>query len=322
VSVFPVGDQLVGVGFAVLAASSLALQALCMRMGMRGEAAEGTSRALDALVVVSAVNLVVFIPVSAVVHYPAFEVGWRSVGAFAAAGVFGFFLGRALHFESINLIGASRTEPIKSSQPLHATLIAVVVLGESVTSMHVVGIVLITVGVATISWETANSNPLNLPRRRLAVALLLPLLAALFYGIEPTLTTVGLDTGTPILVGAVIEAATGLTGLLIYRRLAGYTNSPSYLRSTFSRWYVAAGLANTLFVLAYFRSLSVADVAVVVPVVQSSPIIVIAVSLLFLQRYEKVTPKVQREAERVVERIVADLEGEEREVRLEIETSS
>jgi drug/metabolite transporter (DMT)-like permease len=291
-SELPVGEELVGVGFAVLAAASLALQALCMRMGMRGEAVDGTSRALDALVVVSAVNLVVFVPVTLVVHYPTFDVGWLSVGAFASAGLFGFLLGRALHFESINLIGASRTEPIKSSQPLHATLIAVVVLGESVTSMHVAGIVLITVGIATISWETASSNPLNLSRRRLAVALLLPLLAALFYGIEPTLTSVGLDTGTPILIGAVIEAATGLTGLLLYRQVVGYTNSPSYLRSVFSRWYVAAGVGNTLFVLAYFRSLSVAPVAVVVPVVQSSPIIVIAVSLLFLQRYEKVTAKV------------------------------
>jgi hypothetical protein len=36
---------------------------------------------------------------------------------------------------------------------------------------------------------------------------------------------------------------------------------------------------------------------------------------------EKVKPKVQSEAERVVRRIVADLEGERRDVELEIETS-
>ena len=36
---------------------------------------------------------------------------------------------------------------------------------------------------------------------------------------------------------------------------------------------------------------------------------------------DRVTPKVRAEAERVVRRIVADLEGERREVEVEIETS-
>lgn len=282
-------DSTLGIVFAVLAALALAVQALCLRMGSREPTPDDAPKALDALFVVLICNLVAFTPFAFWIYFPDFDITRRSLTALVAAGLCGFFIARLFHYASINVVGASRTEPIKASQPLHATIIAVVLLGETVSAIQLLGIVLITAGVAAVSWETTATNRLGLSRKQLVVGLSLPFLAALFYGIEPTLTRIGLLEGTPVLVAGVVQAGVALGALLAYRGYAGYPVTIDYARSTVSKWYLAAGVANTTFVFVYFQGLALAPVSVVVPIVQSSPVLVIILSFVFIQRLERVT---------------------------------
>jgi uncharacterized membrane protein len=57
------------------------------------------------------------------------------------------------------------------------------------------------------------------------------------------------------------------------------------------KWFLAAGVANTLFLLVYYAALSVAPVALVVPITQTSLLFVVGLSAVFLQRLERVTPR-------------------------------
>jgi drug/metabolite transporter (DMT)-like permease len=272
-----VPSGLAGAVLAVLAATLLAVQALCIRVGTD----DGGS--VEALGVVLAVNLLLYIP-GAMAFKPTATLSPVAIGAFALAGLVGAVIGRGAYYAAIGLIGASRTEPIKASQPLHASVIAVLVLGETLTAGALVGIVCIIVGVAVVSVRSTDSADGDTRLSGLALAFG----AALAYGIEPTIASIGLDAGTPLLVGLAVKTAvaTGLTFAVLARRGSLTTGFTAPGR----RWYVAAGVANTLFQVAYYGALSVGSVVSVVPVIQTSPLFVAALAALILPRRERVTP--------------------------------
>lgn len=280
-----VPPELVGAAFALGAALMTATTTLTLRVGT------DSGRANDALVVVLACNVAILIPITGILYYPAYGLTVRSVWAFVLAGLVGTMLGRAFYFTSIETIGASRSDAIKASQPLHATLIALVVLGESLTLAHFIGILLVMVGVGLVSLEMTADGPEDVSRRTLLVGILLPLAASFFYGIEPTFAKLGFAEGTPVLVGLTIKTVAATIGFVAYLR---YRNGlPTRLSYSIDNlpWYLAAGVANTAFLGCYYAALELARVNVVVPMVQTSPFFVLIISYLALPRLERITPK-------------------------------
>lgn len=271
----------VGVGLAAVAAVLLAVQAVVIRVGTDN----GT--VAHALATVLGVNVVVLAGGTLLAYYPDYGVTPLSFAVFAGAGLSGTVLARSLYFLSIDRIGASRTEPIKSSQPLHATIVAVIVLNEVVTGTHFLGIVLIVVGIAAISWETSNRGSVD--RTVALYELALPLGAAFFFGIEPTFIKLGFAEGTPVFVGLAIKTVAAALGFAVYLAWTASFPSLGTYRSASGRLYFVAGLANTGFLVTYFLALEAAPVALVVPIVQTSPLLVLVLSSLFLDRLESVT---------------------------------
>ena len=264
----------VGVLLAVVGALGLALQSLAIRYGTV------TSDSEHALIVVLLVNLAILTPVTFILEQPIQELTLQSVVAFSAAGLLGSMLGRALHFESIKRIGSSRTEPIKSSQPLHASLVAVVVLGETVGFVHLLSMVCIVAGIALISYGYGQSNDGD--GNAGYVVLVLPLLAALFYGIEPTLAKIGFADGASTFTGILLKVTSATIGATAY---VWWKHDLPRLGDFDGRelpWLVGAGVCNTLFLFGYYGALGYEPVSVVVPLVQSSPLFVIALSALFV----------------------------------------
>lgn len=279
-----VPGDMVGIGLATIAAASIACTSVGIRLGTdRG-------RTMDALVVVLLCNLLILLPITAVLYYPQYDITLRSALAFVAAGLTGTLLGRLCYFSGISLLGSSRTEPIKATQPLHGSVIAVVVLGETVTPLQLLGILLIVLGVAAISWETSRDPPGTLSSDGALKGVLLGLGAAFFFGIEPIWAKIGLADGTPILVGLVFRMVVAAAAFLGYLRARNQLPSTDSLRWANVRWYVAAGIANTLFLIAYYASLQTAPVTVVLPIVQTSPLLVVVLSGLFLPtRLERIS---------------------------------
>ncbi|MCY4730010.1 EamA family transporter [Natronomonas gomsonensis] len=276
--------ELLGPGLAVAAALFLAIQVGCIRIGT------DSGRSNDALIVVLLVNITVLVPVALVVGYPDYSLSRNSLLAFAAAGLVGTMMGRAFEYAGIERIGASRSEPIKASQPLHAAVLAVLVLGETLTPVMAVGTVLVVVGVAIISWESRSSST-GLESISWSY-LALPLASAFLYGIEPIFAKVGLATGTSPFVGLGVKTVTATVAFYAYLRYRGVLPERGVFESVNTKWYVAAGLANSAFLLSYYAALAVAPVVLVQPVLQTSPLFVILISYVFLQRLERVTWKI------------------------------
>lgn len=286
-------ETVLGVIFAIGAAFAVSCMALTIRMGTND------GKVTDTLFVVILTNITVFIPVAAILYYPRYHLTVEAVTAFAAAGLAGTLLGRAFTYTSVERIGASRTEPIKSSQPLHATLIAVVVLQEFVSTPHLIGIVLIVVGIATISWETTRDSSHDVENVKPA-ELIFPLLGAFFYGIEPIFAKIGFAEGTPVLVGLSVKTLAAFVAVGAYLRWRSALPRDLSLGNPSLRWYVAAGVLNTAFLFLYYLALEVAPVSVVIPIVTTSPLIVAVLSYLFLPDLERVTPKLVASASVVV----------------------
>ena len=274
-------ETAVGVGLAALAATSVAVTSLGVRLGT------DQGRATEALVVVLLSNLVIVLPASVLLRYPEFGLSLRAVGAFLGAGITGTLFGRVCYFTSISRIGSSRTEPIKATQPLHATAVAVVLLGEVVGPRHFVGILLVVVGVVAITWETAEESTADVGS---VDGFLLALGAAFFFGLEAVWARLGFGEGVPVLVGLAVRIAAASVGFFLYLRLRGALPTLSSYEWTNLRWYLLAGVANTLFLAAYYAALKIVPVSVAVPIVQSSPLVVVCLSALFLpDRLERVS---------------------------------
>lgn len=276
----------VAVVLAIGAALAAAGNQLCIRVGTQ------RGHAHHAVLVVMAVNLLVLVPLAAIVYYPSYGLTPRSAVSFAAAGVLGTLLGRLSLYTSIGRIGASRTAPIVSSNALVATVLGVAVLGETLTARHAAGVLLIVAGVAAIAWETSHENPDDLSRRELAVGLAIPLVGALAFGWEPIYASFGFAEGTPAPVGVVVKTAAAALGFTLYLRWRGALPGAGLLRTSDVRWFVLAGLANTAFLLGYYVALSVAPVGVVLPLINTQTMFVVVLSALVMpERLEVVTWK-------------------------------
>lgn len=272
-----------GIGLASLAAFASALYFLCVRLGT------DNGRVLDVVLVSLIVNVILIVPLVGVIYgIPHVTVG--SILAFAGAGLAGSFLARLLMTESIDAIGASRTAPVVASNVLFASLLAVLIFGEQISTLHLLGIVCIVAGVAAITWEMSRDSHAPDSLRDLGLTLMLPIGAAVLIGVEPILVTIGLNEGTAVLPGVAIKGVAATTGFVSYLIITRALDRGMIRWSQNSKWYVGAGVTSTVAITAYFAALSVAPVVIVVPLIQTAPLLVLVLSALFLpQRLERVT---------------------------------
>lgn len=277
--------HLIAVFLALGAAITNAMSQLCLRIGTtRG-------KTTDAVLIVMLTNITILLPIVLVAYYPEYQISSVSVVSFIAAGILGTLLGRALMYTSIERIGASRTAPIVATQAIVATALGVILLDESLTAAHLVGILLTVTGVSVIAWE-ASQDSKQLPRRKLIAGLLIPFGAAVAYGTEPIYASYGFEAETPAPVGLVIKTVAATAGFLLYRRYRGTVLPSISLASNNTKWFVLAGITNTLFLLCYYLALELAPVSIVVPLHITSTLFVIVFSFLFMPRHlEQVTWK-------------------------------
>lgn len=288
----------VGIGYALAAAVGLATQGIFVRLGTRG------GRPNDALVVVLLVDLAIFVPYAAVTRSPDYGLTLTALAAFGVAGVLAMMLGRAFLYAGIDRIGASRAEPLKATQAIPAAAGGILLLGESATPVHLLGIVGIVLGVAMIASERAPDG-LTESAEATRVGLGLVLASALCFGLDGVIAKVGFAEGTPVFVAVAVKLLAGAAGFFLYLGWRNDLPAAEDLVSRDAAWFAAAGLASALFLFAFYAGIEVAPVAVVVPVMQTSPLLVAAISYLFLQRLERVTPRLVAGAALVVAGTIA-----------------
>ena len=243
---------------------------------------------LEVLMAVISVNVLIFLPLS-LLYYPSFGLNETSLLSFMAAGLVGTFLGRIFQYLGVERVGAARTEPVSRGSLIISTILAIYVLGEPIAAGHLVGIIILAIGILIIGYEMSREkNSTTKSGWRSWIDISLPFIAMFFFGLESPFGKIGLSEGTPVLVGLSVKFSTGLVAMAGYLFLTD-RKSIFPFRSKERNLYIVTGLlASAVHGLRYL-SLSMSRVVVVDPFLSITPLFVLLLSYLFLRKLERIT---------------------------------
>ena len=202
---------------------------------------------------------------------------------FALAGLVGTVGGRLLRFISIEQVGASIAAALTNLNPLFASGLAILLLGERVTAPIVAGTAVIVAGTILLS---VGGRHFGVRPRQLA----LPVLSAACFGVVAILRKVGLSQ-----MGAVVGSAINVTAALVAFTaflLASGNRDAMTCRGRSLAHFAAAGVAENTAVFLNVVALSLGTVSVVAPLYGAAPIFVLFLSFFFLRGIEALSGRV------------------------------
>lgn len=221
-------------------------------------------------------------------YLPGFSL--QTYGLLAAAGIVHFVWGRYCNYRAVKAIGSNLAGPLTEASVLVALALAVALLGESLTPMKVLGIVLVLSGPALAAERpgskkappkaAAAGNTTFKPKY--AEGYSFALLSAVGYGISPILVRFALersDWQASVAGGLVSYLAATLLVLAIIV-LTGQVRHVLDVPRSASKWFGLAGLFVGLSQLLRYMALSMAPVSVVTPIQRLSLIFRLFFSLM------------------------------------------
>jgi uncharacterized membrane protein len=206
-----------------------------------------------------------------------------ALGYFVLAGLLGTVAGRLFRFLAIERVGASVATALINLNPMVATILAIVLLGERVTVPIVAGTLVIVLGtiLLSLSGQRVGFHP------RL---LWLPILSATCFGMVSILRKLGLGGAGP-LIGTALNVTTAAVAFAAFMLATGQRDA-LISRGRPLAYFVAAGLMENTAVFLNIAALGMGTVSVVTPLYGSSPIFVLLLSFFFLRGVEVLTARV------------------------------
>jgi drug/metabolite transporter, DME family len=204
---------------------------------------------------------------------------------FLVSGCLQPLFARALYYEALTRMGVSRAGPLRGAEPLFAAAIAVAVLHEQPSVPVYVGTVLIVGSIWAISAGQSGKSNWRF------VDSLFPLGAALVSAISQTLRKQGLNIlPNPFVAAATVTSVT----LILFVPFLLATNRTERLRmerESFLFFLVAAVVA-IIAQVSNFMAVGGADLSVIIPLLNTTPLFTVLFSSLFLRRMETITPRI------------------------------
>ncbi|MGB7947664.1 MAG: DMT family transporter [Candidatus Binatia bacterium] len=204
---------------------------------------------------------------------------------FLVSGCLQPLFARALYYTALTRMGVSRAGPLRGAEPLFATAIAVSLLHEQPTGPVYVGTVLIVGSIWAISAGQSGTADWRL------IDALFPLGAALVSAISQTLRKQGLNILPDPLVAAATVTSVTLILLVIFLIATKRTKELHMERESLLFFLCAAFVALSAQV-ANFTALSRADVSVIIPLLNTTPLFAVLFSGLFLRGLETISPRI------------------------------
>lgn len=202
----------------------------------------------------------------------------------ANPGIWIFFVNGLIHplfsiylaYEAAKRMGPTVSATISATAPLFATAGAVLVLGEHITIMLLVGTIGTVVGIMVLSWRRQGHRDWAL------WALILPIGAAVIRGVNHNLGKFGLEMlPSPYFASFVSFTVSFIGSVLIYRFRIG--SLPFILPRRGLMWSGFAGALIAMGVLSMYSALNYGKVVVVSPIIATFPVFTLVISLLFRQ---------------------------------------
>lgn len=205
-----------------------------------------------------------------------------SLAYFSGSAIIHYIGGWTLLALSQQTIGVARTGALVSAAPIVGALLAVPVLGESLTVLTFVGVASMVAGVALVSLSQSGvvrkwSNPW------------FALMVAALWGTSPMLIRKGLEGLDEPVLGLTVGLAVALMVHAVGLTLAGQWKRPAPPRTAYS-WMLAGGITGAIGISAQWVSFSLTTIAIAITVQQLATLVVVGgAPLVFDARLERLT---------------------------------
>lgn len=296
---------------AVGAALGFALASFYLRIGQRDRPHD------DGVLTPNAVNLAINLPLAVVLgllgKLP--PLVWLGVGLFMVSGVLTAFLGRMLWARGIRMIGPARATALEGTYPLVTAVLAVLFLGERLTSQGWIGACLAIAGVLLLGWPgPRGKKTLDLPepiseapaeplppasvRARkdqpvTVLGLLIGLCSSLSFGCGTVVRKVALGLIPSPFIGAPINSATAVTGSLVM--ILSGPDGRKRVRDSLLRpppGFIVAGIITTAAQLGNLSAVYLAPVSRVSLINASQPVLAVLLGAIFFRQHDHITWRV------------------------------
>ncbi|HEY5542046.1 MAG TPA: EamA family transporter [Candidatus Binatia bacterium] len=260
--------------FAWLTAVSFAFANISVRRGME------YSTPLTATFVSLVVHTVaLWIAVALTVGIP--EVAVTALVAIVVTGIVQPIM-RHCHYTGIRKIGTSRAVTLRNTFPLPAVLIGILILGEPITPVGIIGTLLVVIGIVFTSWRIDQ----HLTSFRWTY-LLYPIATALITaGVHPLRRYAMVQSHEPLFFTAIVGPVS-LLSFAMYYALPVCGEKLVWDRRAF--WpFLISGVFETTAVLLMLFAFSLGPVVIVSPIASTTPIWTAILSAIFLREVERI----------------------------------
>ena len=192
---------------------------------------------------------------------------------------------RALFYEGITRIGVARAGPLRGSEPLFATAIAIAFFHERPGFLVFLGTILIVGSLWLISGRQQGDTKWHL------VDALLPISAGLISAVSQSLRKQALKIIPDPFVAVAVVTTVSLTLLLLFafttKRNSQFRTPPRSLI-----FFVCAASLATLAQVANFIALGRGQLSVIIPLLNTTPLFTVLFSAVFLRKIETVNLRI------------------------------
>ena len=274
---------MLGVSYAVIAAAFFGFNNASSRRGaLTGTAVQGLAISLP-------LGLLTFLVVALVVGEwsEISKLTTRDITFLAAGGFMHFVWGRYFNIRSLAAIGSNLAGPVQQFQLLLSLCLAILFLGETLSPLKVLGIILIVSAPTYIFNRRAKLNRALPPpatdldgdgsmaqspsfQPRMKEGYIAALLTGVGFGTSPVLIKAGLENTGLSLVGGFVSYAAAtvvvIAILMIPRQLASIRNMDRHSL----KWFAFSGLSVSFSQLFRYLALGIAPVSIVQPLLSLS----------------------------------------------------
>ena len=209
--------------------------------------------------------------------------GWFAIMALLAYPLAFVFLNVA-----IKLVGASRSAPFQSAQPIFAFTLGTLFLGEEPGLLVAVGTPVIVAGLALVLSSRASRNPSQRSGRTHIFGYLLAIVSASAFATRDVISRHVVSGLAPPLVTSAYTIVMGVVMLLAFT-LPSAISSFRGVPPRYILMCILAGVCQGVANVSLFQALSLAPVTVVSPTLATQSLFVLAIAHFTLTRLESVT---------------------------------
>lgn len=225
----------------------------------------------------------------------------KSIACLTAAGILHFVIGRYCNYRAIAAIGTNLSSPIQQWEVLVTLVLAIVLLGEKLTTLSVIAIALLLLGPAIAAGidsarkpkpanaavpAAASTPPKFEPRYREGYTW--AFLSIFGYGISPLFVRAGLEgggLGASFAGGLVsyIAATIVVAVVIVATKQVGHVRE---LEAEPRRWFILAGFLVFLSHMLRYMALAVIPVTIVAPIMRIQSLFRMYWSWILTRDYE------------------------------------